>query len=165
MATLIQELTEVLNEQNIVYQKLLDIAAKKKVAIIENDIQKIQGFVDEENGIVGRGLKLEKKRTELFVDMADVLNKPNITISQIIDAVKGQDGEKELNLAKEKAADLLPKLKNINEQNQELIKISLEYLDFSVNALRSETLGVPSYFDSSGNEINLSDKKMFDTKQ
>ncbi len=166
MASLIKELIDTLTEQNNIYQSLLDIASKKKVSIIENDIPKLQGFVKEENVLVGRNQRLEKKRIEIFNDISMVLGKnSDMSLKDIIETIKGQEGEKELTSLREKLLDILPKLKALNDQNQELIKLSMEYIDFSMNVIRSSSSSTPTYYDFSGNEINASDRKMFDAKQ
>ncbi|WP_250278449.1 flagellar protein FlgN [[Clostridium] colinum] len=166
MASLIKELIDTLEEQNNIYQSLLDIASKKKVSIIENDISTLQQFIKQENLLVGKNQKLEKKRIEIFNDMSMVLGKSNdLSLKDIIDTINGQEGHKELTLIREKIIDVLPKLKTINDQNQELIKMSMDYIDFSINVIRGAGGNSPTYYDLSGNEINLSDKKMFDAKQ
>ncbi|WP_317367272.1 flagellar protein FlgN [uncultured Tyzzerella sp.] len=165
MASLIKELTETLTEQNNIYQSLLEIASKKKVAIIENNISNLQEFLKEENILVGRNQRLDKKRIDIFKDISVVLGKnENLSLKDIIDIMKGQEGEKELTEIREKLLEVLPKLKALNDQNQELIKISMDYVDFSMNIIRAGG-NVPTYYDSLGNEINVSDKKMFDAKQ
>lgn len=166
MASLIKDLIDTLTEQNNIYQSLLEIASKKKVSIIENDIPKLQGFVKEENMLVGRNQRLEKKRIEIFNDISIVLGKnSDMSLKDVIETIKGQEGEKELISLREKLLEILPKLKAINDQNQELIKLSIEYIDFSMNVIRASNSSTPTYYDFSGNEINASDRKMFDAKQ
>lgn len=166
MASLIKELIDTLTEQNNIYQSLLDIASKKKVNIIENNILSLQEFIKEENLLIGRNQRLDRKRIEIFKDISMVLGKNNdLSLKQIIESIKGQEGEKELIDIREKLLDILPKLKALNDQNQELIKISMDYIDFSINIIRASGGNSPTYYDSLGNEINASDKKMFDAKQ
>nr|WP_317360001.1 flagellar protein FlgN [uncultured Tyzzerella sp.] len=166
MASLINELIDTLTEQNNIYQALLDIASKKKVSIIENDVAKLQQFVKEENVLVGRNQRLEKKRIETFKDIAMVLGKNNeISLKDVIESMKGQEGEKVLINLRESLLDILPKLKSINDQNQELLKLSMDYIEYSMNIIRSSNSKSPTYYDLSGNEINASDRKMFDAKQ
>lgn len=165
MASLIDDLINTLEEQNEIYEKLLEIASKKKVAIIENNIENLQEIVSKENTIVGRSLRLDKKRIELFNDMAIVLNKKDINLSDIILAMKGKECQNKLTQIKEKIQNVLPKLKILNDQNQELIKMSMDYVEYSMNLIRGGTSGIPTYYDSAGNEINGSEQKMFDAKQ
>lgn len=165
MASLINELIDTMKSQNEIYTSLLEIASKKKVCIIENDIKTLQGYIKEENILVGKNQKLEKKRIELFDDISIVLGKnKDITLKDIIEKISGQKGEKELIEVRNEMLIVLPKLKTINDQNQELIKLSLDYIDFSMNMIRGAN-SQPTYFDYLGNEINSLDKKMFDARQ
>lgn len=166
MASLIKELIETLTEQNNIYQSLLDVASKKKVAIIENKIPNLQEFVKEENVLIGRNQRLDKKRIEIFKDISMVLGKNDeLSLKDIISCMKGQEGEKELIAIRENMLEILPKLKSLNDQNQELLTISMDYVDFSINMIRASGGNSPTYYDSLGNEINTLDKKMFDAKQ
>ena len=166
MASLINELIYVLEEQNKVYQELLEISSKKKLSIIENDITKLQTFISKENTLVGKSQRLDKKRIQLFKDIAFVLNKPNqINLSLIIEMIKGQSEEEQLIKIKNKTIELLNKLKIINDQNKELIEISLEHIEVSMNFIRSSVNSEPYFYDSQGNEINHSNKKLFDATQ
>lgn len=165
MASLIQELITTLSEQVELYEKILKIASEKKVVIIENNIKALQEIIAKENTIVGKALRLDKKRIELFEDMKLVLNKKELTLSDIIETFKGQKEETILLEIKNKISNVLPKVKIINEQNQELIKMSMDYIDYSINLIRGGAIGKPTYYDSIGNEIDIADKKMFDAKQ
>lgn len=166
MASLIKELIETLTEQNNIYQSLLDVASKKKVAIIENKIPNLQDFVKEENVLIGRNQRLDKKRIEIFKDISMVLGKnEELSLKDIISYMKGQEGENELIAIRENMLEVLPKLKSLNDQNQELLTISMDYVDFSINMIRASGGNSPTYYDSLGNEINTLDKKMFDAKQ
>lgn len=163
MASLIVELIDTLKQQNDIYKSLLETASRKKVSIIENNVANLQEIVKEENLLVGKNQRLEKKRLELFSDISMVLGKNDITLKDFIQTIKGQEGEKELTKLREDMLDILPKLKTINEQNQELLQMSIDYVDFSINLIRSNSS--PTYYDMAGNEINASDRKMFDAKQ
>ena len=165
MASLIEELITTLKEQSDIYEKILETASKKKVAIIDSNIKSLQEIIAQENTLVGKNLKLDKKRVELFKDMQIVLNKKDLTLSSIIENFKGQKEEKELIEIKEKISNILPKVKIINDQNQELIKMSMDYIDYSINLIRGGAMGKTTYYDSIGNEIDVSDKKMFDARQ
>lgn len=165
MATLIQELTNILQQQHEVYSKLLNIASQKKVAIIENNLPNLQKIIEQENLVIGKNFKLDKKREEIFFDIANVLNIKDVSLAKIIDAVKNQDGYEELVNIKKKLEDVLPKLKVLNDQNQELVKMSMEYIDYSINLIRLGTTGKSTYYDGLGNEIYDSENKMFDKKQ
>lgn len=166
MAGLTTELVNTINSQNEIYEQLVDIGLKKKVSIIENNLKHLQELISKENELVGKNSRLDRKREQIFKDIAFVLNKPlPITLLQIIDLIKGQPDELTLKNSREKSIELLEKLKKINDHNKDLIQVSLEQIDFSMNFIRGSMSNTPYYYDSAGNEINLGDKKLFDAQQ
>ncbi len=166
MASLITELKDVLSSQVIIYQELLDTSIQKKDIIVKNDIEALREILITENQIIGRNQKLEKKRLEVFEDMAMVLGKPkNVTLSQILEAIKEQPEAIIISDCREKILDIAQKLKVINEHNQELIELSASYVEFTINSLQFENSPQQTFYDASGNEISSSEHKMFDAKQ
>lgn len=167
LAGLIEELMNTVEKQIVIYDELLEIAAKKKVAVIENKVEELAGFNSEENTLLGRCTRLDKRREELFDDIAFVLNKKNkdITLSKLIELIKGQPEEERLVQIRDRATESLNKLKQINDLNKILIETSLEHIDYSMNVIRGALNPQPYYCDLAGNEINLPGKVLFDTKQ
>lgn len=167
MAGLIEELMDTVEQQIEIYDKLLDIAARKKVVIVENNIDGLSKFTDEENTLLGRCTRLDKKRDALFEDIAFVLNKKKdeINLSSLVELIKGQPEEERLASIRDRAVDVLDKLRRINDINKVLIETSLEHLDYQMNIIRGAINPQPYYCDLAGNEINLSGKMLFDTKQ
>lgn len=166
MASLIENLKDTLSEQLESYEILLEISTKKKVAIVENEIVKIQEFISRENTLVGKLQRLERKRKELFDDISTVLFKPKgITLVNIIKSLEDTNDASDLQTIRDKTLDVIEKLNTINIQNQELINIASDYIEFSVNILRQANQKMPTFYDSAGNEIEVDDKKMFDAKQ
>lgn len=167
MASLLENLYDNLEEQKEVFASLVATAGKKKDAIIKNDTALLQDITAEENEVIGKSVHLGKIRDKLLCDIAFVLNakKNTVTVSELIELVNiAQDKERLIGLHKE-LVSLLDDLKGANELNENLIKYSLEYIDYSMNVLRSYKNPEPTYFDSSGNEINSSTRMFFDTKQ
>jgi len=165
LAGLINELINTLEKQKEVYLKLLDTAFEKKQIIIKNNIEELQLITDKENTLIGKALKLDKERMQYFEDIAFVLNKDKnkMTLSYLVEIMKGQSEYEELLNIKNELFDILKKLKKINDQNQDLIDYSLEYVEYSVNLLRSVI--TPSYYDSRGQEITYRNSGLFDAKQ
>lgn len=166
MAGLTTELVNTIEKQNKIYEELIEIGLKKKLIIVENNIEKLQELLSIENELVGKSTKLDKKREKIFKDIAFVLNKPlPLTLSQIIELIKGQPEAGILSSHREVSLERLEKLKKINDQNRDLISVSLDQIDFSMNYIRGSVSKTPYYYDSAGNEINVDDKKLFDATQ
>lgn len=158
---------DTVEEQILIYEALLEIAAKKKVSIVENNIEEVGEYTSEESTLLGKCSRLDKKRDTLFNDIAFVLNKKpeDITLSKLVELIKGQPEEERLTQIHDKAVDTLKKLKKINDLNRTLVETSLEHIDYSMNLIRGALNPQPYYCDLAGNEINLSGKMLFDTKQ
>lgn len=155
------------DEQIEIYEALLEIAAKKKVSIVENKLEEISDYTAQENTLLGRCNRLDKQRDGLLNDIAFVLNKKpeDITLSKLVELIKGQPEEERLTQIRDKAVETLKKLKKINDLNRVLVETSLEHIDYSMNVIRGALSPQPYYCDLAGNEINLSGKMLFDTKQ
>ncbi len=166
LAGLINELINNLDELNTLYEKLLESGNEKKQCVIKNDITALQAINDKENILVGKAIKLDKKRTELFDDIAFVLNKnpKEMTLSKLIEYIDTQAEAKDVKRVRDRAETLLSELKQLNEQNKNLIETSLDHAEFSMNLLRGSLSSRPCYYDTQGHEIPTGER-LFDIKQ
>lgn len=166
MAGLIDELIVVLDEMNDLYEQLIKSGKDKLEVIIKNNIEELQKINADENVLVGKTLKLDKKREELFSDIAFVLNKnpEDMTLTNLIEYIDKQAESENVRKARDKASELLAELKKTNEHNRMLIEESLSQAEFSMNLLRGSLSKRPYYCDTLGNEIPTDDR-LFDIKQ
>lgn len=170
MASLIEELISVLEETTGCYESLLIVANNKKEVIIKGDVPSLQTLTDEEQGVAGRLLRLEKKRQQLIEDVCLVTNKdPGImTISSLIDLLAGQKVEQEhLRHVSQRMMDVIDNVKKVNDINKNLIKESLDYVNFTMNALQSAS-AMPqgnAYQKKGGLYEHQSGRNFFDAKQ
>ena len=170
MASLIEELINVLEETTGCYETLLIVANNKKEVIIKGDVPSLQTLTDEEQGVAGRLLRLEKKRQELIEDVCLVTNKDSktMTISSLIDLLHGQEKEqRQLREVSGKMIEIVDKVKSVNDTNRMLIQESLDYVSFTMNAIQSASAMPQSnayqkkgnFYDSQGG------RNFFDAKQ
>lgn len=140
MASLMDELLEVLEKEEAEYRLLVETSTRKKEVIIKADIQTLEEITGEEQEIAGRIKNMENKRISVMEDMANVLNrKPEeLTVDVMIDILQKQPEEQE-RLAKIRARlkDTLGRMKDINEQNQALINQALEMVEFDLSLVKS----------------------------
>ena len=169
MASLIEELIMVLGDEEKVYAEIIPVAEEKTRVIVNNDLQSLTGITDEEQKLVGKISKLEKKRQEVIRNIGIVMNKKESELNfiTIIDLLKGQEKEQEeLRKLHDRLKRTIDALKLINERNQMLIKQSIEMIDFDINLMQSlrTSPGVGQYNTSSEVEIQGMNKGMFDAK-
>ncbi len=75
MASLVENLISVLEQENTEYEALLELSRKKTPVIVQGDIVRLQEITDEEQNIIDRIYNLEMKREGHVRDIADVINR------------------------------------------------------------------------------------------
>ena len=170
MASLIEELIMVLGDEERVYAEIIPVAEKKTRIIVNNDLQSLTGITEEEQLLVGKISKLEKKRREVIRNIGIVMNKKESELNfiTIIELLKGQEKEQEeLKKLHDRLKSTIELLSVLNERNQMLIKQSLEMIDFDINLLQSlrTSPGAGQYNIDSEVEIQGMESRMFDTKR
>lgn len=140
MASLMENLIDILEEENTEYVALTEKAERKKDVIIKGDIEKLQQITDEEQIILDRVTSLEKKREEVTRDVASVLNR-DVNTLKLIDliqmlAVRPVEQQK-LQAIHEKLGGTVRNMMRLNEQNRELLQNALELVEFDVNLIQS----------------------------
>lgn len=168
MASLIETMIEVLEAETGCYQKLLDMADNKKDVIISGDVPSLQEITKEEQQLAGHILRLEKKRQENLKDICLVTNKKaeDMTVSGICNILKGEEKSKLQGVADE-LETVLVTLKQKNKMNKELLEQSLEYIDYTMNAVQSmRSMPVGNNYQRQGNSYGgYEARNFFDAKQ
>ena len=169
MASLIEELIMVLGDEEKIYSEIIPIAEKNTQIIVINDLQSLTGITEEEQDLVGKISKLERKRQEVIRNIGIVMNKKESELNfiTIIELLNGQEKEQEeLRRLHDKLKATIEMLAVLNERNQLLIKQSLEMIDFDIKLLQSlrTSPGVGQYNIASEVEMQGMGNGMFDAK-
>ena len=92
MASLMEELIDTLDAEEVLYGKLIPVEEEKTRAIISNDLEALQDIATREHELVDRTTALEGKREQVAMDIATVLGKDpkTITLEQIVEVLKNQ---------------------------------------------------------------------------
>ena len=165
MSGLVSELIKVITQEADYYDQLIKISTDKKIFIINNDINALKDITCTENTLAGKMQRLEKKRLSLIVDIANVLNEKedNITLSYLADIITDPPQVEEMKDLTVRLKKSITALKELNEQNKVLIENALEYIDFSMNVIRSTLDSSPTIFNSKGEELTTS-MNLFDVR-
>lgn len=134
---MIEKLIALLRELNNVYKKLYELSQKKQQCIISNDADAVNEIVKEEWTLVSEAGELEAARAELVsLHFGKGDDKP-VILDDVI--AKAKPAEREaLTAEAEQLKDTLEKQKRINHENQSLIDLHLEYMDYMVNVVLKE---------------------------
>jgi flagellar biosynthesis/type III secretory pathway chaperone len=139
-----ENLIEVLGKECDEYDKLLALSMRKTPVIVSGDLAQLQQITDEEQNVVGGISHLERQREEVTKDIANVLNKDvaDLKLSNFIYMLGGRPQEqKPLAEAHDRLRNCVEKLRNVNEQNRELLISALELVEFDMHILQAMRQG------------------------
>lgn len=172
MASLMENLIDVLDKESSEYEGLLELSMKKSPIIVKGDLVQLQKITDEEQEVVSRVQRMEHRREEITADIANVLNK-DVTTLKLLDLIQMLEGrpqeQKRLAAVHDRLQAAVHGLKKINEQNRELLENALELVEFDMNLLRAakqgpETANYNKGAYSAGSTM-AADSGRFDAKQ
>ena len=133
-------LLEVIESEDLNYQKLIQLALSKKEAVISADIKVLSDVTDKEQEITSILNKLENKRKTILCDMSEVLhqNKETFDIQKMIDLLSKQPKEQQkLIELRDQLRSTLLEMAKVNEQNRYLIQEAMEMVDFDLTLYKS----------------------------
>ncbi len=172
MASLMENLIDILNKESSEYEKLLELSMKKTPVIVAGDLENLQQITDEEQIVVSRLNNLEKQRSENIIDIANVLNKDvkTLKLANLIDMLEARPIERQ-NLADvhDRLKSIVKNVQMVNNQNRELIGHALEMVEFDMNLIQAmktapETAEYNKGAYSAGNSMGVN-RGGFDAKQ
>ena len=122
------------------YTSLLELSKKKTPILIAGDMEQLRIITDEEQVVADKIVALDAKRASVTKDIADVINMDveTLKLSVLIDILKKQPAESQrLADITDRLQTVVNSVKMINDNNRELIKHSLEMVDFDLNLIKS----------------------------
>ena len=140
MASLMENLIEVLNKQYEIYEQLLALSTTKTTAIVKGNLEDLARITDEEQNVVGILNHYDKEREEVMKDIANVINKDveGLRIANLAQMLSNRPEEqRQLTEIGDKLRDVAFRMKKVNEQNKELLENSLEMVAFDMNLLQA----------------------------
>lgn len=140
MASLMENLMDTLEEEQVLYEELLRLSMKKTPIIIKGDTKALQQITDEEQDVIDKINHLDKKRQEVMKDIANVMNRDvdTLRIIHLIQMLEKRPVEqKRLSSINDRLKETVDKMRRYNEQNKLLIESSLEMVAFDLNLIQS----------------------------
>ncbi len=170
MASLMDDLIEVLNEEKADYEKLVALGEEKRQAVIAAEIDNLERISEQEQVIAGYLQNRANRRVSIMTDMAQVLGKDptELTVSKLIGYMDNQpDEQRKLADAREGILAVGKRLKSINELNETLIEQALEMVEFDLTLFKSmrQAPETANYDKNAYNTGDLLSGSGFDTKQ
>ena len=172
MASLMENLIEVLSQESEEYEGLLALSQKKMRIIAGANLEDLQKITDDEQEVVSRLNRLEKRRIEVAADIANVLNKDveTMKLTNLIEMLSARPAEQAaLAAVHDRLKSVVREVQRTNEQNRELLEEALELVNFEMNMLQAykaapETANYTRSAYNSGAQMGV-DSGGFDAKQ
>ena len=172
MASLMENLFEVLAQECTAYEDLLRLAREKTAVVIRNDVEALNRITEDEQDRSSLITNLDRKREVVMKDVATVLNRDvaNFKLSDLITAMAARPAEaKKLKELHDKLILTATELQRVNAQNRELIASQMEIVQFELNLLQA-TKSAPETANYSRGGYSAGDtmgvvKGGFDAKQ
>ena len=170
MASLMDDLTQVLENETVEYKKLIELSDNLRKALIESDVSTVEQMTAAQEEVSNGIQSLESRRARIMNDIAVVLNKKpgELKVSMLEESLAGQPALKErLATVRTELKQTMDELKRINHTNQTLIRQSMELLEFDLNLFRSmrQAPETANYNKSAVNTGDLLGSRGFDAKQ
>jgi len=139
MAGMITRLIDVMNQQVDRHTELYGLSVEEKDAIVQNDIETLQKLVNLKNMVISQNNRLEKERMSLVNDIAEVLAVENkdLSLGELIEILDGKPEQEPLREVGTRLREVVFQLKEVNDINKSLLESSIEFVEYSLNALRS----------------------------
>ena len=170
MASLMDDLTQVLENETVEYKKLVELSEGLKEALIESDVPSVERLTAAQEEVSNGIQSLETQRARVMNDIAVVLNKKpeELKVSMLEESLAGQPVLQErLAAVRTELKQTMDELKRVNQTNQVLLRQSMELLEFDLNLFRSmrQAPETANYNKSAVNTGDLLGSRGFDAKQ
>ena len=170
MASLMDDLTQVLENETVEYKKLVELSESLREALIASDVPAVERLTADQEEVSNGIQSLESRRTRIMNDIAVVLNKKpeELKVSMLEQSLAGQPALQErLAAVRTELKQTMDELKRINHTNQALLRQSMELLEFDLNLFRSmrQAPETANYNRSAVNTGDLLGSRGFDAKQ
>lgn len=171
MASLIEELKNLLKDELTLYKELIPVSEAKTRIIVENNLEALAEITGREQAAVDKILSLERKREAVMNDIRTVINRKNgeFSLRTLISLMAQQPKEqKELSILRDELNAAVQRLAEINNRNRDLIQQSLELIEFNMNFIQStRTLMADNSYTKKASKYDstIAGPSLFDTKQ
>lgn len=170
MASLVEELVNVLCEEAKLYTALLSCAERKTQILIDADIPALERLTAEEQEKSDQLLSYANKQVQLLNDIKTVLGRKDekLTVTTLIGYLGTQPKVQEnLSAARNHLMDIAQKVQIQNQQNEILLRQAIEMTEFDITLIKSmrQAPETANYDKSANSTGTLLGNSGFDTKQ
>ena len=170
MASLVEELLDVMALEEKKYEDLYALSQEKRGYVVHRQIPQLEEITTREQNVSSDLKNLENKRVRILSDMSVVLGHEDemLTVTGVIGLLSKQPKEQEaLRGARDRLVRAANRMQVLNEQNEKLLQQALEMVEFDMTLAKSMR-GAPetgNYNRSAYNTGDVLPTGAFDAKQ
>ena len=170
MASLVEELVNILEEEEKHYQKFFEYAQMKRQILINADVPALEELTSLEQTTSDLLLSCSNKQMRILKDIATVLGKgqEQMTVTRLISLMASQpEVVEQLTQARDRLIEAADKVRKLNQQNEALIQQAIELAEFDITLFKSmrQAPQTANYNRSAYNTGTLLGSSGFDAKQ
>jgi len=166
VASLVEELINVLTEEEKVYRTLAANGEKKRQIIIDADIPALEAITDLDQQAGDELLIMSNKQVSLLTDIAKSDEK--MTVTRLIGYLGTQpDIQAKLTAARDSLIEAAAQMKEINDLNSQLLAQAIELTEFDITLFKSmkQAPETANYDRNAYNTGDILGSSGFDAKQ
>ena len=143
MASLIDSLISIMDDENREYKRLLDLSNNKTTAIVQGNVEQLQTIFGQEQKLIDDLNRIETQSMACVSDICKILHlsPSEVRVKQIVQMLEKKPKEHD---ALEKSYLELKKtvsqLADVNENNKLLLKESMDMIEFEINLARNASM-------------------------
>ena len=170
MASLVEELINVLEQENEIYIRLSEYAEQKRQILIDADIEALEKLTVLEQDASDELLSKSNKQVSILKDIANVLGKDSsdIIVTKLIGYLETQpEYQKKIIVARDNLLKIAGELKQKNNLNEILLNQAMEMTEFDITLFKSmrQAPETANYDRNAYNTGSLLGGSGFDAKQ
>ena len=170
MASLVEELINVLNNEKILYEELVEIEQRKTKIVVAGDVPALEHLTVIEQQKSDKLLAFSNKQIRILNDIKNVLGKSEekITVTTLIELLSSQPNiQEKLTIARDDLVAVAKKMQTINRENEILLRQAIEMTEFDITLFKSmrQAPETANYNKNAHNTGMLLGSSCFDAKQ
>lgn len=170
MASLVEELVIVLEEEEKIYQSFLEYGEQKRDVLIKADVPELERLTAMEQAASDDLLVLSNKQIRILQDIATVLgkNEEQMTVTRLVELMEAQpEVQGRLIAARDRLIETAKEVQHLNQLNEILIRQAIELAEFDITLFKSmrQAPETANYDKTASNTGALLGSSGFDAKQ
>ncbi len=131
---LIEKIIVELKKEISVLKNILVLQKKKERAIIKGDTAQLEKIIKEETKLIEENKKIEQERLKLIKKFAEInkADEKNLTLAKLTSFIPESEFEDFQKIAVE-LTKTISEIAKINRSNAELLKNSLDFIEYNIN--------------------------------